>query len=349
MHAPTRLAPYYLPLQFEPLSAYLSRGLPAARWAEEQFALSLSAPPRGTPGLADRQLEVVTTLDRLPLQVKDLMRGRIDRLCLDPGSGFLPGTLATWHRGTLRVNVDWPALEPVARLSQRPTLRRRFLLSTLVHECGHALVEDFRGGIPLRDYVRLVAAGGWLPHPADDPWPYLAGHGSLDQLQAHFLGRLLALDPRWAPELPVADPRQPGPAALDRQLPLHGPGGSSGDGHVPSLRLQPASKIALAIMAEERGALGLASRTGIPEVELRGALGRHPSVSPYAEDEPCETLAEIFRCLQLEQPLRQLPALEEGWRLLVLPWRDAELRLGPREPALPPPRPLLVHPVRGRL
>jgi hypothetical protein len=347
--APTRPAPYYLPLQFEPLSAYLSRGLPAARWAEEQFALSLSAPSRGTPELADRQLEVVTALDRLPLQVKDLMRGLIDRLSLDPGSGFLPGTVATWHHGTLRVNVDWPDLEPVTRLSQRPTLRRRFLLSTLVHECGHALVEDFRGGVRLRDYVRLVAAGGWLPHPQDDPWPYLAGHGSLDQLQTHFLERLLSLDPRWDPELPVADRRQPGPAALDRQLPLHGPLGGSDVGFGPSLRLQPASKIALSIMAEERGALGLASRTGIPEVELRAALARHPSVSPYAEDEPCETLAEIFRCVQLEQPTRQLPALEEGWRLLVLPWREAELCLGPREPALPPLRPRLVHPVRGRL
>jgi hypothetical protein len=346
--APKRPAPYYLPLQFEPLSAYLSRGLPAARWAEEQFALSLSAPPQGTAELADRQREVVTALDRLPLQVKDLMRGLIDRLCLDPGAGFSPGTVATWHHGTLRLNVDWPELEPVTKLSQRPALRRRFLISTLVHECGHALVEDLRGGVPLRDYVRLVAAGGWLPHPGDDPWPYLAGHGSVDQLETHFLGRLLALDPRWDPDLPVADPRQPGPAALDRQLPLHGPLGGSDVGFGPSLRLQPASKIALSIMAEERGALGLATRTGIPEVELRRALGRHPSVSPYAEDEPCETLAEIFRCLQLEQPVRQLPALEEGWRLLVLPWREAELQLGPRERVLPQPGQFLAHLVRGR-
>lgn len=339
---PARPAPYHLPLQFQPLPAYLSCGLSPVRWAEEQFALTVATPTGARQGLAPRELEVVAALDRLPLQVKDLMRGLIDRLQLDPGAAFLPGTLASWHRGTMRVNVDWADLEPVEKLGRRPTLRRRLLLSTLVHECGHALVEDFRGGVPLRDYVRLVAAGGWLPHPSEDRWPYLPGHGSLDGLEAHLLERLTAIDSRWDPELPVADPRQPGPAALDRQLgPIHPlaatPGSLSG-----SLGLQPVSRIALSIMAEERGASGLAARSGLDEDELKATLTRHPAVSPYAEDEPCETLAEIFRCLQLEQPVRSLPALEEGWRLMVLPWREAELQRGPREPALPQPRPVLA-------
>ena len=341
-----RPAPYHLPLQFQPLPAYLSRGLSPARWAEEQFALRLGTGSGSDPTLAGRELEVLSALDRLPLQVKDVMRGLIDQLQLDRGDAFPAGTLATWHRGVLRVNVDWPDLDPVVQLSQRPTLRRRFLLSTLVHECGHALVEDPRGGVSLRDYVRLVAAGGWLPRPTEDRWPYLAGNGSLDQLERHYLERLRALDPRWDPELPVTDPRQPGPAALDWQLGSPDPGFPAPFGQ--SLRLQPASGIALSIMAERRGAAGLAERSRLTVDELRGTLGRHPSVSPYAEGEPCETLAEIFRCLQLEHPARALPALEEGWWVLISPWREAELEMGPRVAALPWSGERLASPVRSR-
>ena len=342
------LAPYYLPLQFQPLQAYLSRGFSPARWAEEQFAVSVSSGAGGGPERAGRELEVVATLDRLPIQVKDVMRGLIDKLRLDPGGTFSPGTLATWDRGILRVNVDWPDLEPVTQLSRRPTLRRRLLVSTLVHECGHALVEDPRGGVSLRHYVRLVAAGGWLPRPTEDHWPYLAGNDSLDQLEAHYLERLRAIDPRWDPELPLRDLRQPGPAALDWQLAQHPSGPDCPSHRGQSLRLQPASKIALSIMAEARGAAGLAARSGLSADELKDTLIRRPSVSPYAEDEPCETLAEIFRCLQLEQPARGLPALEEGWRLLISPWREAELHLGPRAAALPHSRPRLAVLVRSR-
>ncbi len=343
-----QLAPYHLPLQFQPLAQYLIRDLSPARWAEEEFALTVGMGSRGDAGTAGRELEVLSALDRLPLQVKDVMRGLIDQLHLDTGDTFSPGTLATWHRGTLRVNVDWPDLEPVSQLSQRPTLRRRFLVSTLVHECGHALVEDPRGGVSLRDYVRLVAAGGWLPRPTEDRWPYLAGNDSLDQLEAHYLGRLRAIDPRWDPELPVRDLRQPGPAALDWQL-AQQPSGPDLPAHRgQSLRLEPASKIALSIMAETGGATGLAARAGLSADQLKSALIRHPSVSPYAEDEPCETLAEIFRCLQLEQPARGLPALEEGWRLLISPWREAELQMGPRALALPPSRPRMEAQVRSR-
>ena len=341
-----RPAPYHLPLQFHPLPAYLGRGLSPARWAEEQFALTLGTGSGVDPTLPGRELEVLSALDRLPLQVKDVMRGLIDQLQLDRGDAFPAGTLATWHRGVMRVNVDWPDLDPVVQLSQRPTLRRRFLLSTLVHECGHALVEDPRGGVSLRDYVRLVGAGGWLPRPTEDRWPYLSGNGSLDHLERHYLERLRAFDPRWDPELPVGDPRQPGPAALDWQL-------GSPDQGLPapvgqSLRLQPASRIALSIMAERRGAAGLAERARLTADELRGTLVRHPSVSPYAEGELCETLAEIFRCLQLEHPARALPALEEGWRVLVSPWREAELELGPRVATLPWSGERLVSQVRSR-
>ncbi|MGC8473413.1 MAG: hypothetical protein ACP5PW_03265 [Candidatus Dormibacteria bacterium] len=341
-----RPAPYYLPLQFQPLPAYLSRGLSPARWAEEQFALAVRMGSGGDPLMAGREQEVLSVLDRLPLQVKDVLRGLIDQLHLDRGDAFSPGTLATWHRGVLRVNVDWPDLDPVVQLSQRPTLRRRFLLSTLVHECGHALVEDPRGGVSLREYVRLVAAGGWLPRPTEDRWPYLAGNGSLEHLERHYLERLRALDPRWDPELPVGDPRQPGPAVLDWQLGPPDPGFPAPFGQ--SLRLQPASRIALSIMAERRGAAGLAERSRLTVHELRGTLDRHPSVSPYAENEPCESLAEIFRCLQLEHPSRTLPALEEGWRVLISPWREAEIEMGPRAAALPWAGERPVSQLRGR-
>lgn len=342
------LAPYYLPLQFQPLAAYLTRGHRPQRWAEDQFALEVVAGHDPGPLGSSRGSAVLGALDSLPLQVKDLVRGLIDQLRLDPDRSFLPGTLATWCDGVMRVNVDWEDLEPVARLPGAAGRRRRLLKSTLVHECGHALVEDRRGGVTLRQYLRLLAASGWLPHPDRDPTPFRGAPLSLDQLEAHFLARLTGQEPGWDPESAVDDPGQPGVAALDRQLVRSAAAGRPGPGS-GGIGLMPASKLALALLAAPPDPASPAGwrRSGLSTQEVRSAVRAYPSVSPYAEEEPAEALAEVFRCLQLEQPEPRLPALEEGRRVLVRPWREAELRLGPRSPAPAPPPSRLPAPLRS--
>lgn len=340
MPSPQHLAPYYLPVSFQPLLAYLTQGRSPGRWAEDQFALDVVVGSPGGPEFPTRCLAALTALDSLPLQVKDLMRGLIDELRLDPDGAFLPGTLSTWEDGVLRVNVDWPDIEAPARAVTNPARSRRVLLAGVVHECGHALVEDRRGGVPLRHYVRLLAAAGWLPHPLADQFPF-RGKPNLDHLEAHLLHRLRQVDGRWDPDAPAAAPGQPGPAELDWHLDgLHGSPVPGPTTH-PTVGLMPSSKLATELLAAATaGDLpDLLRGCGLTHQEVRAALARHPAVSPYAEEQACETPAEIFRCLQLERVQRSLPALEEGRRLLIRPWREAELKFGPREPARMPPAP----------
>lgn len=343
-------APYYLPLQFAPLAPHLRRGLPLEAWAEEQFALEVGR--RGlTPGAEPRAREVLQVLDALPLQVKDVVRGLIDRISLEGRDEFAPGTLATWHRGSLRVNVEWADLEPLRRRGGDRAFARHLLRSTFAHECGHALVEDRRGGVPLRDYLRLLAASGWLPDPGRDPLPFRSAPLGLDRLTEHYLQRLRWVDPRWRAELPLAHPDQPR-ADLDRALvdggqadPMRDFVGSRSIGLASSAQV---AKRVLASASEGRLAGDLA-RWRLSLSELRAATAAYPPVSPYADDEACEVPAEIFRCLQVERWSRTLPALEEGRRLLVAPWRRAELQMGPRRraPRLPARR-VLATAERGR-
>jgi hypothetical protein len=73
---------------------------------------------------------------------------------------------------------------------------------------------------------------------------------------------------------------------------------------------------------------------------VRAALGRYRPVSPYAEEVISETPAEIFRSLHVASPKGRAasPALTLGERVLIGPWRQAELELGPRRPARLPSR-----------
>lgn len=344
-------APYYLPLQFAPLAPHVRRGLPLEGWAEEQFALEVAR--RGlTPGSEPRALEVLQVLDALPLQVKDVVRGLIDRLSLEGGDEFRPGTLATWHRGTLRVNVDWASIEPLRRHGQDRAYARHLLRSTFAHECGHALVEDRRGGVPLHGYLRLLAASGWLPDPGQDPYPFRDAPLGLDRLTEHYLARLRSVDPRWRPELPMAHPGQPR-ADLDVALSGNGPGEPTGGPRAQrSVGLASSGRVARRLLAaaSEGRLAGDLVRWGLSLRDLRAATAAYPAVSPYAEDEACETPAEIFRCLQVERGSQSLQALDEGRRLLLAPWRQAELSKGPRRPApRPVARRVLATPERGRI
>ncbi len=336
-------APYYLPRQFAPLRWYEQRGLSAHRWAEEQFQLEVRAAASSDPSFESRCGHVLTAMDGLPLQVKDLLRGTIDEVDLAPASEFEVDTLGTWRDGQMRINVEWGAMAPLSRHDADPLYTKRVLQDTLVHECGHALLEDPRGGVPLKSFVHLLAASGWLPHPTDDPIPFRWSTASPEALTNHYLRQLQQIDPRWDPELPLGAPRTPPPLQLDQDLMWQAP-----------LAIHP--------LVQRRGTLGLRqpaqlgrellaaavggtlsedlSKVSLSLTEVRAAINRHQPVSPYAGELISETPAELFRTLHCGQPLALSgsPALEAGDRLLIGPWRVAELELGPREPARVPMR-----------
>ena len=342
---PDRLAPapYYLPQQFAPLRWYEKRGLSGYRWAEEQFQLEMRAAAGSDPGFESRCGQALTAMDGLPLQVKDLLRGTIDRVSFEPASEFQIDTLGTWRDGRMRINVDWAAMPPLGRHVADPLYTRRILQDTLVHECGHALLEDPRGGVPVKNFLHLLAASGWLPHPTQDPVPFRWSTSSPEALTNHYLRRLQQIDPRWDPALPLGAPGTPPPLQFDQDLMEKAPLAI-----FPAVRrrgtlgLRPSAQLGRELLASAVGGTlgGDLSRVALSLSEVKAAVNRYQPVSPYAEELISETPAELFRTLHCGQPLTLTgsPALEAGDRLLIGPWRVAELELGPREPARMPMR-----------
>jgi hypothetical protein len=336
-------APYYLPLDFAPLRGYLSRGLSAPSWAEDQFGLEVEVARSPGCGFEARCQQVLSAMDGLPLQVKDLLRGTISTIRLGREEDFAPGTLGTWRKGEIRVNADWTLMAPLRRRGIDPRYARHLIQATFVHECGHALVEDLRGGISVGSLLSLLAASGWLPYPGVDPVPYRDPAASVDALSAHYLSRLQLLDPTWDPARPLGSPGTPSASQLDRDLmdqPAQAnaaPGGRRG-----SVGLRAPTQLARELMtAASEGQLE--PQLGAVDLDLarvRAAVSRYRPVSPYAEEVISETPAEIFRSLHLSSGKARsaLPALVWGERELIGPWRRAELELGPRRPARMPGR-----------
>ena len=334
-------APYHSARQFASLRSYLGSGLTARRWAEEQFELEIAVSPLAARDFEGRCSQAIVAMDGLPLQVKDILRGAIDRVVMAPGREFGIDELGTWRDGVVRINCDWGSLAPLQSRANDPAFGRQLLQTTFIHECGHALVEDPRGGVPLRSFVQLLAASGWLPHPCVDPAPFRAGGLSPYAMADHYLNRLRAIDPRWTPDRPLGSPDQPPPSHLDRDLmgiPESVPPDSPAE--MPSLGLKGPRQLTRELFAAaSAGTLGndLAS-VGLVTEEVRRVVQRFRPVSPYAEQLISETPAEIFRQLQRGAVgwVAARKAMELGDQLLVQPWREAEIELGSREPAQGP-------------
>ena len=158
-------SPYRSDRQYARLETYRRLGLPDATWAAEQFNLRVHVSTAGPEGAERRAAEVWEAVERLPLQVKDIVRGVIDEVRLDHEDSFPAETLGTWRDATMRINRDWSLIPALRNPGWHRDLGYDLLRATLVHEAGHALVEDPRGGIRLRDSVALIVASGWLPHP----------------------------------------------------------------------------------------------------------------------------------------------------------------------------------------
>ncbi len=331
-------APYHSSRQFATLRSYLGADETARRWAEEQFELDLELPPSAPPELEGRCNQALFAMEGLPLQVKDILRGTIDRLVLAPGREFAIDELGNWRDGVVRINCDWGSLAPLQTRAADPVLARQLLQTTFIHECGHALVEDPRGGVPLRNFMELVAASGWLPHPCVDPVPFRAGGLSPLELADHYLNRLRDIDPRWTPDRPVRSSEQPPPSHLDRDLmgipetaaqpPLSKP---------RSLGLKGPRRLTRELFnAASAGTLpGDLAKVGLLTGDVRRVVQRRRPVSPYADHLISEAPAEIFRQLQRGDVgwVAAREAMSLGDRLLIQPWREAEIELGGREPA----------------
>jgi hypothetical protein len=337
------LAPYYLPQDFAPLRGYESRGLSALSWAEDQFALEVVVARSTGSDFDARCKQVLSAIDGLPLQVKDLLRGTIHRIRVGGTEDFALGTLGTWSKGEIRVNADWALLSPLRRPAIRPRYARHLLQATFLHECGHALVEDPRGGIPMGNVLSLLAASGWLPHPSADPIPFRDPAASVDALSAHYLRRLQLIDGAWDPERPLGSSGTPLASQFDRDLMDQPPDAFSVPrGGRGSVGLRAPTKLARDLMdAASEGRLE--QELGAIDLDLgkvRAALSRYRPVSPYAEEVISETPAEIFHWLHVASPKGRAasPALALGERVLVGPWRQAELELGPRRTARLPAR-----------
>ncbi len=338
-----RFSPYRSDRQYARLETYRRLGIPDATWAAEQFNLRVHVSQLGAAGHEDRAAGVWEAFDRLPLQVKDIVRNVIDEVRLDPGASFGEGTMGSWRQGVIRINRDW-SLTPLLRDSNWHRSRGYDLLrATLVHECGHALIEDPRGGVPLRDFVTLVAASGWLPHPLRDPVPYGQVGGQVSSLAEHYLQRLGRIDPRWDPDACLGGPRLPPPLQLDRDmmaqvslltqqhtlarasLGLVGP-----DQLLQRLRLEQPAQLDRRLLAH-----------GLSLEQVDAGLRRRRAVTLYAQETVSETPAEIFRYLHVPYTRgeRSNQAVREGERLLLDPWRLADRAIGRRRTALPPARP----------
>jgi len=336
-------APYVVPQQFAPLGWYEKRGLSPYQWAEEQFRLEVRGAGRTDPMFAARCEQALRAMDGLPLQVKDVLRGTIDQVSLEPATEFRLDTLGTWRDGQMRLNVDWAELAPLSGHVADPLYSKRVLQDTLIHECGHALLEDPRGGVPVKSFVHLLAASGWLPDPALDPTPFRSATSSPELLTSHYLKRLRGIDPRWDPDLPLGAPGTPPPLQFDFDL-MH----AAPPEVLPlvqqreTLGLRPAARLAQQLLAS--AVVGTLShdlaRVNLSLEEVQAAVYRYRPPHLYGEELISETPAELFRILHCGQPLTLTgsTALEAGDRLLVGPWRVAELEFGPREPARMPMR-----------
>lgn len=332
------LAPYHSNRQYLPLRLYRGRDLSVVQWAEEQFELNVSI---GLPGDAEfkrRSEAVLELMDQLPLQVKDLLRGLIVRLRLQPASHFDVDELGSWSPGEMRINCDPAHVAELQGWPKEGTQVRQLLKTTLVHECGHALLEDPKGGVPLRSFIHLLVVSGWLPHPLQDPVPFRHPDCDPRHLTEHMLLQLRAIDPRWDPDLPVGASSQPSPGQIDWDLMGAGevppPGGSSAR---PSLGLRGPRQLGHELLdATASGTLEAdLGSVGLTAAQVWRVGNRYRPVSAYAEDLISETPAEIFRQLHRGRVpwLTGQTALREGDRLLVQPWREAELSRGRTEPA----------------
>ncbi|HEY6537580.1 MAG TPA: hypothetical protein VI138_00895 [Candidatus Dormibacteraeota bacterium] len=337
------LSPYRSDRQYVRLETYRRLGLADTTWAAEQFNLRVHVSTAGPPGGEERAAEVWGAVERLPLQVKDILRGVIDEVRLDHDGAFPSDTLGSWRDGTMRINRDWSLIPALRSHSWHRDLGYDLLRAALVHEAGHALVEDPRGGIRLRDTIALVAASGWLPHPLTDPVPYGPVGSSTATLAAYYLTRLRQVDPDWDGEQSLGSPAMPPAAQLDRDLMREappararqrGPRGSLGL-LGPDRLLRRLRRANQAELTRELGERGLT----LEDVDV--ALRRRRAVTLYAEQSVSETPAEIFRYTHVpfSRAEHSRPAALEGERVLVEPWRAAERAVGARRPALAPERP----------
>ncbi len=338
-----RLSPYRSDRQYARLETYRRLGVPDVTWAAEQFQLRVEVSTLGAQGGQERAATIWEAFDRLPLQVKDIVRNVIDEVRIDPGQSFAEGTMGSWRRGVIRINRDW---------SQMPILRdgnwhRRhgydLLRAALVHECGHALIEDPRGGVPLRDFVSLVAASGWLPHPLRDPVPYGPVGRDLAALTSHYLERLARVDARWDPDLPLGSPGMPPALQLDRDMMAEvSPATQQHTSARGTLGLLGPDRLLERLRMERPDELELRLRTrGMSLEQVDSGLRQRHAVTLYAQETVSETPAEIFRYLHVPytRSERSQQAVREGRRTLLDPWRLADRIIGRRREALPPERP----------
>ncbi len=336
-------SPYRSDRQYARLETYRRLGLPDATWAAEQFSLRVHLSQGGPEGAEQRVSEVWESVDRLPLQVKDILRGVIDEFRLDSEDTFPVDTLGTWRDGTMRINRDWSLIPALRSPGWHRELGYDLMRATLVHESGHALVEDPRGGVRLRDTVALIAASGWLPHPLDDSVPYGPIGRQVSSLSAYYLNRMQQIDPRWDGDLSLGSPSLPPSAQLDRdvmrQVSTFNRLRTKDRG---SLRLQGSDELIRRLRREEPARLNreLAAR-GLALEDVDSALRRRRGISLYAEESISETPAEIFRCIHapFTREEHSRPALVEGERVLLDPWRIADRAVGARCPALAPEHP----------
>lgn len=332
------LAPYHSPSRYCPLRRYLEHGLSAKQWAEEQFQLEIS---QGVDLESASQVgaeQALLAMDSLPLQVKDILRGLVERVHLQPAGRFDIDELGCWRQGELRINCEPGRVASMQGWVLEGGNTKQMLQTTFVHESGHALAEDPRGGVSLRNFVRLLAASGWLPHPLADPEPFRGEGMTPQELTDYMLRRLRQIDPRWDPTLPAGSPSHPPQERLD--MDLMGPPGfhtAAPDEAPRSLGLRGPRQLSRELLAAAaRGSLDSdLGRVGLSGATVRRVADRFRPVSSYAEDLISETPAEVFRQLHRGRSVwvDAALAMEVGDRVLIQPWRMAELERGRPEPA----------------
>ncbi|HUY57032.1 MAG TPA: hypothetical protein VMV12_04310 [Candidatus Micrarchaeaceae archaeon] len=337
------LSPYRSDRQYARLETYRRLGLADGTWAAEQFNLRVHVSQGGPEGAETRACQIWETVDRLPLQIKDLLRNVIDEVRLDSQESFPSDTLGSWRDGTMRINQDWSLIPALRDPGWHRDLGYDLLRATLAHETGHALVEDPRGGIRLRDAVALIAASGWLPHPLDDAVPYGPVGRQVSTLSAYYLKRLREVDSSWDGELSLGSPALPSSAQLDRDVMRDVRASTRHRTKARgSLGLQGSEQLLRRLRHADPGRLvrDLAD-CGLVLEDVDAALRRRRGISFYAEDAVSETPAEIFRCIHVPYTRAEhsRPALLEGERVLLEPWRTADRAIGARRPALTPERP----------
>ncbi len=329
-------APYRSRRAYAALATYREAGLDDRTFLDQQFGVALVRTGPDSRRADRRAAAVAPEIDRLPLQAKDLIRGALEEIRVS-GGGLDPGTLATWSDGVVTINgasrhFERPVSGPAALNASGSLLR-----TTIVHECGHILAEDPRGGVPLRDYFAMVVASGWLPDPRDDPVPYGPVGEDVRRLSDHFLRALHAIRPAWDLSRPLRDPRSPGVRQFDRDV-MASPHSSRRRGCQPTLGLCSPARLAVSLasrhqspkLEQELTAVGLS----VGQVER--TLNRRGPISLYAATSIAEAPAELFAILHRGRfVVRSEPeALREGQRALCEPWLLAERQGPPR--GLPP-------------